>query len=94
VKCGFSPLQISLLANGPPAFYLTAFGPLRSVFKPAELDELFATAVERQIRIRRDIEDYLLGWVDPGAVDVDEGSDVGDQEVEAVVTERRRLMPF
>ena len=48
--------------------------------------------VERQIRIRRDIEDYFEGWVDPDAMDVDE--DVGDQEVEAVVTERRRLMPF
>ena len=74
--------------------YLTAFGPLRSVFDLAELNELFATMVERRIRIRRDIEDHLEGWVDPDTVDVDEGSDVGDQEVEAVVTERHRLMPF
>ena len=53
--------------------------------------------VERQIRIRRDIEDYLKGWVRPDVMDVDkkdEGSDVGDQEVEAVVNERDRLMPF
>ena len=63
----------------------------------AELDELFATMVERQIRIRRDIGDYLKGWVPPDVMDVDkkdEGSDVGDQEVEAVVNERDRLMPF
>jgi len=52
--------------------------------------------VERQMRIRHDIEAYLEGWVDPDpdAMVVDQGSDVGDQEVEAVVTERRRLMPF
>jgi hypothetical protein len=64
------------------------------VFRPAQLDELFATMVERQIRIRHDIEDYLEGWVDPDVMDVDQGGDVGDQEVEAIVTERRRLMPF
>ena len=74
-----------------PAIYLTAFGPLRNVFRPAELDELFATMVERQIRIRHDIEDYLEDWVDP---DVEEKSDVGEKEVEALVAERRRLMPF
>lgn len=89
-----SPLLSLLQANALPAIYLTAFGPLRSVFNPTELDELFATMVERQIRIRRDVEDYLEGWVDPDAMDVDEGGDVGDQEVEAIVTERRRLMPF
>ena len=42
--------------------------------------------VERQIRIRRDIEDYFEGWVDPDGMGFDD--DVGDQEVEAVVTER------
>ena len=47
--------------------------------------------VERQIRIRHDIASYLEGWVSP---DVEEGSDVGEQEVEALVAERRRLMPF
>jgi len=80
-----------------PAFYLIAFDTLRSVFKPAELDELFATMVERQIRIRRDIEYYLEGWVAPDVMEVgegNEGNDEGDQEVEAVLTERRRLMPI
>jgi hypothetical protein len=65
------------------------------VFSPSELDELFATMVERQIRIRHDIEDYLEGWVAPVVMDVVEaGDDAGDQEVEAVVDERRRLMPM
>jgi len=53
--------------------------------------------VERQIRIRRDIEDYLEGWVAPDVMEVgegNEGNDEGDQEVEAVLTERRRLMPI
>jgi hypothetical protein len=50
--------------------------------------------VERQIRIRHDIETYLEGWEGPDAMDVDEGGDVGDQDVEADVTERRRLMPY
>jgi hypothetical protein len=59
------------------------------------LDELFATMVERRIRIRRDIHDYLEGWVEPaGTMDVDKGSDVGDPEVEAIVTEQRQLMPY
>lgn len=84
-------------ANALPAIYLSAFGPLRSVFRLEELDELFATMVERQIRIRRDIEDYLEGWVRPDVMDVDEKdqeSDVGDQELEAVVNEQDRLKPF
>ena len=87
----------SLLRGSPPqanvlsAIYLTAFGPLLSVFSPIELDDLFATMVERQIRIRHDIADYLEGWVSP---DIEEGNDVGEQEVEELVTERRRLMPF
>src|SRR6266404_6964058 len=86
VKCECSsPQNSSPRANAPSAIYLTAFGPLRSVFRPTELDELFATMVERQIRIRHDIEGYLEGWVDPDAMDVDKGSDVGDQEVEDVV---------
>ena len=47
--------------------------------------------VERQIRIRHDIEDYLEGWVGP---DVEEKNDRGEQEVEELIAERRRLMPF
>ncbi len=86
-----SPSKIPTQANVPPAIYLIAFGPLLSVFSTAELDELCATMVERQIRIRHDIEGYLEGWVSP---DVEERSDLGEQEVEALAAEHRRLMPF
>jgi hypothetical protein len=73
--------------------YLLAFGPLRSVFNPIELNSFFDAMAERGIRMRRDLEEFLEGWEENGAEseDMDES---GDDEIEYKAKELRRLQPF
>lgn len=52
--------------------------------------------MERQIRIREDLEDYLKVARDAdeeGAESIDKGGG-GDDELEGIVNERRRLAPY
>ncbi|KDQ12936.1 hypothetical protein BOTBODRAFT_161151 [Botryobasidium botryosum FD-172 SS1] len=78
--------------------FLLAFGPLRSAFSRAELELWTNTLVERQIRLRGDPEEYLVGWDEDagsGSDDSDgEADDAGEIEVEEEARERRRLMPY
>lgn len=72
---------------------MTAFGPLRSVFSPRELNDLVSAMIERGIRLRKGLEQYLEGWIDPDTVmDVDEA--LGETEVERMIHETRKLMPY
>lgn len=53
--------------------------------------------VERQIRIRIDIEPYLADWEEDGSgSDESDGNtdEAGEIEVEEEARERRRLMPY
>ncbi|KAG9000242.1 hypothetical protein FRB93_012782 [Tulasnella sp. JGI-2019a] len=66
---------------------------LRNQFTKLELDTWVDTMMERQIRIRESIEDYLEGEqerMDAASVD-EEG---GDAELEGIISERRRLAPY
>lgn len=81
-----------------PELFLLAFGPLRSAFSRAELELWTNTMMERQIRLRADLEEYLVGWeedAESGSDDSDgEAGDAGEIEVEEEAQERRRLMPY
>ncbi|KAG8888528.1 hypothetical protein FRB98_007493 [Tulasnella sp. 332] len=73
--------------------------PLRRQFKKWEIETWVGSMMERQIRIREDIEDYLQAMRDAeeserdGSTDADEGEG-GDEELEGIVNERRRLAPY
>lgn len=73
--------------------YLLAFGPLRSVFSPRELNSFADTMAERELRMRNDLEELLEGWVGDSAGKNEEiESDVDELEYDA--NELRRLMPY
>ncbi|CAE6433907.1 unnamed protein product [Rhizoctonia solani] len=76
-------------------FYLLAFDQLRSTFTHTELDSWTNLMAERQIRMRTEIEELLVGWAPP-----DENSDSevesveGEAEIEERAQELRRLRPY
>lgn len=74
--------------------YMMAAGPLRSMFKPSELNDLVATMIERGIRMRCDIEELLEGWVDPDTMHDDEDQPMGDAELEIFMHDREQAKPF
>ena len=73
--------------------YLLAFGPLRSVFSPRELDSFADAMAERELRMRHDLDEMLEGWADDSAVAKGEETE-GDDELEYNARELRRLMPY
>ncbi|KAF9462110.1 NRDE-2, necessary for RNA interference-domain-containing protein [Collybia nuda] len=73
--------------------YLLAFGPLRSVFSAHELRAMADTMAERGIRLRRGLEEGLVGWKETKATDMDSSGESGD-EIEEDARELRRLMPY
>ncbi|KZT30683.1 hypothetical protein NEOLEDRAFT_1126287 [Neolentinus lepideus HHB14362 ss-1] len=74
--------------------YLLAFGALRSVFSPPELDGFAETMAERGIRLRKGLDEVLEGWTDPsrGMRETEDG--YGEEEIEHRARELRRLMPY
>ena len=69
-----------------------AFGPLRAVFSARELNDIVAAMVDRGIRMRRDIQEQLEGWIDPSAIEEDEHA--GDMEVETMLQGREQAKPY
>jgi hypothetical protein len=50
---------------------------------------------ERGIRVRLNIEDYLEGWKeDASDASSSEDEGVGEEEIETIARERKRLMPY
>ena len=73
-----------------------AFGPLRPVFDPQELNEWTETMAERGIRMRQGLDEALEGWSDPTArrhvaKALDEDA---EDEIEYNARELRRLRPY
>ncbi|KAG9102055.1 hypothetical protein FRC06_002340, partial [Ceratobasidium sp. 370] len=68
-------------------FYMLAFGRLRSVFTPAQLNQWTNLMAERQIRVRTDIEELLVDWV--SEPESDSGSEAGEVEIEEKAKELR-----
>ncbi|KAJ7071152.1 NRDE-2, necessary for RNA interference-domain-containing protein, partial [Mycena amicta] len=71
--------------------YLLAFGPLRSVFSGHELSGIADTMVERQVRLRQGLEEFVDGWEEDKATD--DGLDDGDEMLVDAEAYRARL-PF
>jgi len=75
--------------------YLLPFRqPLRDQFKKSELELWANTMMERQIRLREGIEDYLET---EGAENSDNDTmngEGGDKELESLIDDRRRLAPY
>ena len=74
--------------------YLLAFGPLRAVFSTRELNQWADTMAERGIRMRVGLDEVVGEMADNKSED--ERSEVGDgeDEIEQIAKERRRLMPY
>jgi hypothetical protein len=72
--------------------YLLAFGPLRSVFSPAELNDFSDTMAERGLRMRRGLVEVLDGWEEKQGGEESEDSE--DDEIEHDARELRRLQPY
>lgn len=62
------------------------------MFKPIELNSFADTMAERELRMRRGLDELLEGWEDGGGKN-EESDDSGD-EIERNAEELRRLMPF
>ena len=81
---------IDLLAE----LYLLAFGPLREVFEPHELNAFANTMAERQIRMRTGLDAILDIRESVAAKEVEEDSSNSESEIEHNARELRRLMPY
>lgn len=80
-----------------PELYLLAFGPLRAVFNPRELDGWAETMAERGIRMRKGLDEVLETEpvVEMKAVAYDDGRmDYGELDVEERADVLRRLRPY
>lgn len=77
--------------------YLLAFGPLRSLFTPRELNELGDTMAERGIRMRRALDEAVEGWVESNTrlpLSTEDDVERGEEEIEYNARELRRLRPY
>jgi hypothetical protein len=74
--------------------YLLAFGPLRSVFGTQELNAFADTMAERELRLRKGLDEFLEGWEEAEAEKNREDSDESGDELEYNASELRRLMPY
>ncbi|EGO05163.1 hypothetical protein SERLA73DRAFT_164712 [Serpula lacrymans var. lacrymans S7.3] len=75
--------------------YLLAFGPLRSVFAPHELNGFGDTMAERGVRMRVGLDEFLEGQEVMSRGREEDDSDAADaDEIEEEARERRRLMPY
>lgn len=98
-RCGFSLLVFihHKLTAGYFALdlYLLPFKRrLHDLFTKLELDQWVNSMMERQIRIRESIEDYMDAE-NAEASDVGSASDDdGENELESLILDRRRLAPY
>ncbi|KAJ7706309.1 NRDE-2, necessary for RNA interference-domain-containing protein [Mycena rosella] len=72
--------------------YLVAFGPLRGVFSAQELNGFADTMAERELRLRRGLDEFLEGWEEKYGIE-DDDSDSGD-EIEHAAKEYRHRLPY
>ncbi|KAJ7786181.1 hypothetical protein B0H16DRAFT_21301 [Mycena metata] len=59
--------------------YLLAFGPLRGVFSAQELNAFADTMAERELRLRRGLEEFVEGWEDKGGSEGSDSDHNGDE---------------
>lgn len=74
--------------------YLLAFGSLRSVFDGRELDALAETMAERDIRMRKGLDEVLEEWEPEKQKNDEPVNNNEDDEIEYNAKELRRLRPY
>ncbi|KAL4266607.1 NRDE2 family protein [Pleurotus pulmonarius] len=72
--------------------YLLAFGPLRKVYTPSELNAFADTMAERGLRLRSGLDEALSGWKGGDSDEESHGSEM--DEIEQNAEEYRRLRPY
>ena len=73
--------------------YLLAFGPLRPVFDARELNAFADTMAERELRMRKGLDEMLEGWEEE-MEEKDKYEEDSTDELEYNASELRRLMPY
>ncbi|KAJ7169756.1 NRDE-2, necessary for RNA interference-domain-containing protein [Mycena filopes] len=73
--------------------YLLAFGPLRGVFSAQELDGFADTMAERELRLRRGLEEFVEGWEEKERRQADPASP-SENEIELAAEEYRQRLPY
>ncbi|KAJ6519696.1 NRDE-2, necessary for RNA interference-domain-containing protein [Mycena sanguinolenta] len=74
--------------------YLVAFGPLRGVFSAQELNGFADTMAERELRLRRGLDELLEGWEEKPGSEMDEEEDNGGDEIENAARDYRARLPY
>ncbi|KAF8213175.1 NRDE-2, necessary for RNA interference-domain-containing protein [Mycena galopus ATCC 62051] len=78
--------------------YLVAFGPLRGVFSAQELNGFADTMAERELRLRRGLDELLEGWEEKDGSDMEEDEESGDNhdgdEIENAARDYRARLPY
>ncbi|GAW06042.1 protein [Lentinula edodes] len=74
--------------------YLLAFGSLRGVFDGRELDALAETMAERDIRMRKGLDEVLEEWEPEKQKNDEPVNNNEDDEIEYNAKELRRLRPY
>ncbi|KAJ6604525.1 NRDE-2, necessary for RNA interference-domain-containing protein [Mycena vulgaris] len=73
--------------------YLVAFGPLRGVFNAHELNGFADTMAERELRLRRGLDEFLEGWEEKYGNESGDEDESGD-EIENAAKEYRHRLPY
>lgn len=71
-----------------------AFGPLREIFKPRELEAFIDVMADRGIRMRRELNGYNQNHVEFEGAEGGGSPAESEDEIEREAQERRRLMPY
>ncbi|KAJ7275169.1 NRDE-2, necessary for RNA interference-domain-containing protein [Mycena haematopus] len=75
--------------------YLVAFGPLRGVFSAQELNGFADTMAERELRLRRGLDELLEGWEEKhGDMDDSEDEEDNRDEIENAAQDYRARLPY
>ncbi|KAJ7900210.1 NRDE-2, necessary for RNA interference-domain-containing protein [Mycena olivaceomarginata] len=74
--------------------YLVAFGALRGVFSGPELNGIADTMAERELRLRRGLDELLEGWEENNGSEMESESDNNGDEIERAAAEYRSRLPY
>lgn len=73
---------------------MVAFGALRGVFSGPELNGIADTMAERELRLRRGLDELLEGWEENNGSEMESESDNNGDEIERAAAEYRSRLPY
>lgn len=74
--------------------YLLPFGPLRTVFSAKDLDKWVDLMIEKGLRLRKELDPYLVGWKEEKDAGESAGNSEELDEIEERAIEHRKLLPY